>query len=144
MEDFAEDSCTVLAALRSICKKWTAFIISELIKTDDEMAFTELKTKMRGMLGETISARVLSETLSDLEKQGIIQRDVKEQERPVRVYYSLTEKGRDLEVLFGALKGWGIKWDMVKHKKCKSFTCMHDAILALDIEAAKKLLGKNV
>ncbi|MHA1166831.1 MAG: winged helix-turn-helix transcriptional regulator [Candidatus Hodarchaeales archaeon] len=142
MEEFTEESCAVLGALRTICKKWTAFIISELIMKE-YMAFTELKTKIRGMLGETISARVLSETLTELENQGVIQREVI-QERPVRVNYSLTEKGRELEVIFGALKGWGIKWDMVKHKKCKSFTCMHDAILALDIEEAKKLLGKEV
>lgn len=142
MEDNAEDSCTVLAVLKTICKKWTAFIISELIMTE-EMAFSELKANLKGKLGESISARVLSETLTDLENRGIIQREIL-QERPVRVNYSLTEKGRDVEVIFGALKGWGIKWDMVKHKKCKSFTCLHDAIMVLDIEEAKKLLSKNV
>jgi DNA-binding HxlR family transcriptional regulator len=44
--------------------------------------------------------------LRDLEAQGLVER-VMYAEIPPRVEYSLTEKGRTLEPVIGALAAWG-------------------------------------
>ena len=121
-----------------ICGQWMVFIISELLIAD-RVFFSELLNDVRGKSGQQISAKVLSNSLSVLEENGIVEREIV-QEKPIRVQYSLTAKGAELEIIFGALKGWGIRWGGVKYKKCRSFTCVHDSVLALDIEKAKELL----
>ncbi len=134
-----EDECVILHTLRIIGRKWMAFILSELLMVRKGMYFSELLKHVRGKYGEQISARMLTDSLGILEAQGIIERTVI-QERPIRVEYSLTEKGYDLEVVFGALKGWGTKWSDVEYKKCQSFTCIHNAVPTLDIDKASLLL----
>ena len=86
-----------------------------------------------------MSARVLSESLKGLENQGIISRIVHSDKMPIRVGYSLTEKGEDFSVVFSALKGWGTKWGGITVKKCKSFACVHNAVPVISIEEARNL-----
>ena len=85
-----------------IGKKWYLIILHEI--TAGPMGFNELKRAVRG-----ISAKVLSESLSELESRGLVVRTVYS-ESPIRVEYSLTEKGRELESLFHAMRTWGEKW----------------------------------
>ncbi|MFW9994061.1 MAG: winged helix-turn-helix transcriptional regulator [Candidatus Odinarchaeota archaeon] len=142
MNQDIEDECAVLHALRLIGRKWMVFILSELVMSvdNDGLFFSELLSRIQDKYGKKISARVLSDSLTVLEDEGIINRKII-QDKQVRVQYSLSEKGYDLVVIFGASKGWGIKWGgELKHKKCRSFTCVHNAVPALDIERAKDLL----
>lgn len=138
MSQGTEDECAVIQTLKIVGRKWTAFIISELL-ISSRLFFSELLNNVRGKSGQQISAKVLSNSLSILEENGIIEREIV-QEKPIRVQYFLTAKGLELEVIFGALKGWGIRWGGVEHKKCRSFMCVHNSVLALDIEKAKELL----
>ncbi len=138
MSQGTEDDCAVIQTLKIVGRKWMAFIISELL-ISDRVFFSELLNDVRGKSGQQISAKVLSNSLSVLEDNGIVERQIV-QEKPIRVQYFLTTKGSELEVIFGALKGWGIRWGGVKHKKCRAFMCVHDSVLALDIEKAKELL----
>jgi len=66
--------------------------------------FNELKRRIEG-----ISATSLSERLTELEKQKIIQRRVIP-ESPPRVEYSLTPKGEDLHNLLGKFADWSKRW----------------------------------
>ncbi|MFX0117519.1 MAG: winged helix-turn-helix transcriptional regulator [Candidatus Hodarchaeota archaeon] len=133
-----EEECAVIQTLKIVGRKWMAFILSELL-IEERLFFSDLLNNVRGKTGKKISAKVLSKCLDVLEEKEILSREVV-QEKPLRVQYFLTEKGIDLEIIFGALKGWGIKWGGIKHKKCRSFTCIHNAVLALDIDKAKELL----
>ena len=130
--------CAASIAMTILGKKWTLYIICELLMCQ-ELYFSELQGKIRGNYGEKISARVLSETLKGLEKNSIVIRTVHTDTMPIRVGYSLTDKGEDFAVIFSALKGWGMKWGGVTVKKCRSFACIHNAVPVIDIDDVKKL-----
>lgn len=96
------DFCPVTETARIIGKKWYLIILHALL--DKPTGFNDLKRAVRG-----ISAKVLSENLSELEAHGLVNRTVYS-ESPIRVEYSLTDKGRELDGVFNAMKNWGEKW----------------------------------
>lgn len=96
------DLCPVTETAKLIGKKWYLIILHELTRTP--MGFNELKRSVRG-----ISAKVLSENLSELESRGLVNRVVYS-ESPIRVEYSLTDKGRELDGIFASMRVWGEKW----------------------------------
>ena len=96
------DLCPVTETAKIIGKKWYLIILPELTRTP--MGFNELKRAVRG-----ISAKVLSENLSELEARGLLVRTVYS-ESPIRVEYSLTDKGRELDGIFVSMRVWGEKW----------------------------------
>jgi DNA-binding HxlR family transcriptional regulator len=53
-----------------------------------------------------IPPRTLAQRLSELEQAGLLKRIVREDERPPRVEYRLTPKGRRLKALVRALRVW--------------------------------------
>ena len=137
--DVVKDECSVSLALKILGKKWTFLILCELL-LNHELYFSQLQKSIIGPDGENISARVLSECLSRLElDHGIILRTVHSDEMPIRVSYSLTEKGEDFAIIFSVLKGWGTKWGDLSVKKCRSFSCIHNAVPIIDLDEAKKL-----
>jgi len=56
-----------------------------------------------------VSGRLLTERLKELEKEGIVHRQIYP-EVPVRVEYSLTDKGKALEPIFRDIQGWAESW----------------------------------
>ena len=56
-----------------------------------------------------ITDRMLSERLSELEQEGIVERTVIP-ETPVRVEYALTKKGRALGDAIDAISAWADRW----------------------------------
>ncbi|MFX0051415.1 MAG: winged helix-turn-helix transcriptional regulator, partial [Candidatus Hermodarchaeota archaeon] len=138
MDQFVEDECSALLAIKIIGRKWVPWIICELI-SKRELYFSDLLNRIEGTYGEKISARVLSECLSRLEESDLVERIVESETMPIRVKYSLTEKGLDLQVIFAVLKGWGMKWGTIKQKKCRSFACIHNCVPMIDIDKASEL-----
>jgi len=53
-----------------------------------------------------IPPRTLAQRLAELEEAGLLQRVVREDERPPRVEYRLTAEGRRLRALVQALRAW--------------------------------------
>lgn len=90
------------AAVELIGKRWTGAIICAL--TERPMRFGELRKAVPGL-----SDRLLSQRLRELEGEGLVERSV-EAGTPVRVTYSLTEKGGDLLPAIRELRAWGRKW----------------------------------
>ena len=88
-------------AMDLINKRWVGMIVYQLLSGPQRFCTIE------GSIG--ISGRVLSERLKDLEQEGIIKREVFP-ETPVRIEYSLTEKGKDLEPIMNQIKDWSQKW----------------------------------
>src|SRR3954451_21666161 len=72
-------------AAEMLARRWTALIVRMLL--GEPRRFSELRAVIPG-----VSDRILSERLKELEGEGIVQRDVYP-ETPVRILYSLTEKG---------------------------------------------------
>ena len=82
-------------------KRWTGLIIRVLM--GGPRRFKDLKAQL-----PDLSDRLLSERLKELEATGVVRRTVYE-ERPVRVEYELTPKGRDLEPVVKAIQRWAEK-----------------------------------
>lgn len=133
------ETCSVLRALKILGRKWIPWILCELM-TGEELYFTDLLNRVINVTGTKISARVLSESLTILEQEGIVIRLVESESMPIRVKYLLTQKGRDLDVVLGILKGWGIKWGDIQQKKCKSFTCVHNGIATINVDKVRQFL----
>ncbi len=131
MSLFDQSECSVLRISDILGKKWVIFILSELIQSNN-IFFNDLQDRLISKSGEKISARILSLSLKTLENESIITREVEEDTR--RVKYSLSEKGKELEIILSLLKGWSIKWDDITFKRCKSFSCVHDSVPILLID----------
>ena len=54
-----------------------------------------------------VSKKVLTEQLRELEKQGLIDRDVRVSRHPQEVFYSLTATGASLRKLIDDIFDWG-------------------------------------
>ena len=89
-------------AIELIGKRWSGAIT--LVLLDGPIHFSGIK-----QLVPELSDRLLSERLKELEAEGIVERRVLEH-APVRVEYSLTEKGRALEPALRSLKRWANEW----------------------------------
>lgn len=81
--------------------KWSFAILGEL------HAGTRHFNELSRNLG--ISTKSLSDALKNLELNGVIVRTV-HSTIPVKIEYSLTDKGRDFERVFIEMREWGKKW----------------------------------
>ena len=91
-------SCPSRTSLARIANKWTALIVIAL--SDGALRFVQLRESVAG-----ISGKVLTDTLRDLERDGIILRTA-HAEIPPRVEYELTPLGRSLLEPLTALARW--------------------------------------
>ena len=91
-----------LEASELIGKRWNGAIIYCFFH--GLKRFSELEDAIPGL-----SSRVLSERLKELENHNVIHREVIP-ERPVRIEYSLTEKGKDLGDVIKTIYRWARKW----------------------------------
>ena len=94
--------CPVEYTASLIANKWKIIILRELLAGTKR--YNELTRSVVG-----ISAKVLTENLRELEKDGIINRKVYP-EVPPRVEYSLTKKGEDLKDVIETMKAFGLKY----------------------------------
>ncbi len=88
-------------AMRLLGQRWTGMIIYQLL--NGPQRFCNIESAVG------VSGRVLSERLKDLESEGIVKRDVYP-ETPVRIEYSLTEKGLSLQPLMKEIENWSQTW----------------------------------
>ncbi len=88
-------------AMGLLSQRWTGMIIYQLLIGPQRFCTIESSVG--------VSGRVLSERLKDLENEGIVNRKVYP-ETPVRIEYSLTEKGLALEPLMKDIEKWSQIW----------------------------------
>jgi DNA-binding HxlR family transcriptional regulator len=91
--------CPIEATFKVIGGKWKAILIYYLI--DEPKRFKDLMNLL-----ETVSARMLTKQLKELEADGIIKRTFFA-EIPPRVEYSLTDYGKTLLPVINAICRWG-------------------------------------
>lgn len=89
------------SAISLLSQRWTGLIIYQLL--EGPQRFSQL-TEVIG-----ISGRLLSERLKALENQGIVTRTVYP-ETPVRIEYTLTEKGSSLQPVMDEIQKWSQVW----------------------------------
>lgn len=95
------DTCAVVRAILSrVGDKWSILIVRML--GDGSMRFSELRRSIEG-----ISQRMLTLTLRNLERDGLVERTVTPT-TPPRVDYELTELGRSLQSITEAFGRWAV------------------------------------
>ncbi|HLR79715.1 MAG TPA: helix-turn-helix domain-containing protein [Bacillota bacterium] len=88
-------------AMQLLSTRWVGLILSELLK--GKKRFSEMESDL------PISGRLLSDRLKMLEKEQIVERKVFS-EFPVRIEYSLTEKGKALAPVIQEIGNWAEDW----------------------------------
>jgi DNA-binding HxlR family transcriptional regulator len=84
-----------------LSQRWTGLIIYQLLSGPQRFCH------MEAAIG--VSGKVLSERLKDLEQEGIIKREIYP-ETPVRIEYSLTDKGAAFEPIMKDIEKWSQDW----------------------------------
>ena len=85
--------------LTLIGDKWKVLVLRDL------MPGTKRFSELRKSVGD-VSQKVLAAQLRDMEKSGLVHREVYA-EVPPRVEYSLTPLGRSLQPIMDAMRVWG-------------------------------------
>ena len=94
----AQETLIEMASL--IGHKWYPVILHQLCVEDDR-GFSDLHGSI-----DDISNKMLSDSLSALEDLGLVDRAVVS-DKPVRVRYTLTDEGHELEAVLAAMLDWG-------------------------------------
>ena len=95
-------ACPVETTLMLIGYKWKVLILRDLM--NGTMRFGELKKSIG-----TVSQKVLTAQLRDMEEKGLLTRKVYA-EVPPRVEYTLTETGYSLKPVLDAMWAWGAEY----------------------------------
>ena len=95
-------ACPAETTLMLIGDKWKVLILRDLM--DGTKRFGELKKSIG-----TVSQKVLTAQLRDMEKKGLLTRKVYA-EVPPRVEYTLTETGYSLKPVLDAMCVWGLNY----------------------------------
>ena len=97
-------NCNVQKALHIIGEKWMLYILREFIYTNEKQSFNQLLKSLK-----PISSRTLSLKLKKLEERNLIKRKIISA-KPIRVEYSITEKGKSLKKTLVSMGEWFIQY----------------------------------
>ncbi|MBV9811057.1 MAG: helix-turn-helix transcriptional regulator [Solirubrobacterales bacterium] len=89
-------------AVELVGRRWTGAILRVLM--EGALRFSEIAQAV-----PELSDRLLSERMKELERRGMVQRRVISGP-PLRVEYSLSEMGRELEPALSELQRWANRW----------------------------------
>jgi len=106
--------CPINHTFKLVGKKFTMLIIRNMIHRDHKRfnQFLEI---------EDINAKVLSARLKEMEEDGLIERKIYP-DKPVRIEYTITEKGRALEPILDQMSAFSMKYcakDIFKDGKAR-------------------------
>jgi DNA-binding HxlR family transcriptional regulator len=91
-------------AVELVGKRWTGAILYVLMHADRPLRFSEIAHAV-----PDLSDRLLSERMKELERCGIVEREVTATS-PIKVEYALTDRGRELEPALAEIKEWANRW----------------------------------
>lgn len=98
-----EDWCPMESAAAVLGRKWHPAIIYHLLE-EEPLRFSELDERIH-----TVSGKVLTDSLKDLEEKRLVERTVSDG-RPVQVEYHLTEHSEALEPVIREMVDWGERY----------------------------------
>lgn len=98
-----EDKCEIVDIWEVLGRRWSLHILKNLT-THGTVRFNEIKR-----LIPEISSTVLSDRLLELEREGLISKKIFPQV-PIKVEYSLTPQGKELQPILHQLNNWVDKW----------------------------------
>ena len=92
---------------RVLRRRWSLSIIRKLFNRE-VIRFNELKRALEG-----ISSNVLSDSLLELEHEGLVTKKIYP-EIPMKVEYRLTPQARELENIISELGKWASRWKLTQ------------------------------
>lgn len=98
--------CPVQNTLQFISGKWKSVILYHIFK-NEVLRFSELQAKL-----PYVSKRMLAKQLSELEADGILDKQVYPV-IPVKTEYRVTELGSSLYPVIEAMEVWGTKYNQI-------------------------------
>ena len=106
--------CPINHTFKLVGKKFTMLIIRNMIHRDHKRfnQFLEI---------EDINTKVLSARLKEMEEDGLIERKIYP-DKPVRIEYTITEKGRALEPILNQMSAFSMRYcakDIFKDGKAR-------------------------
>ncbi|ANE45789.1 hypothetical protein SY83_05170 [Paenibacillus swuensis] len=101
-----------------LSKRWSALIIHQLLQGPQR--FINIDQAL-----PNLSHKVLSERLRELEHEGLVRRDVYP-ESPVRIEYSLTDKGIAMTPVLEELFKWSVHWLPESDGDCPEHHTKHE------------------
>jgi len=102
MKSYGIDSCPVARTLDLIGERWTILLLRDLL-LHGPRRFQDFAASLPGVAPNTLSAR-----LKAMEDSGLVSR-LLYNERPPRLEYVLTAKGKSLGPIVKAMREWGRK-----------------------------------
>ena len=94
--------CPVARTLDLIGERWTILLLRDLL-LHGPRRFQDFQTSLPGVAPNILSAR-----LKAMEDNGLVRRSLYS-ERPPRLNYELTDKGKSLGPVVKAMRDWGNK-----------------------------------
>jgi DNA-binding HxlR family transcriptional regulator len=110
--------CPINYTFKFIGKKFTVLILRNMIN-GKQSRFNQLLSSIEKSNPKTLSTR-----LREMERLGLIKRKVYSNERPIRVEYSLTQKGLALQPILDMMAAYSMKYcskDIFKDAKPREF-----------------------
>jgi DNA-binding HxlR family transcriptional regulator len=101
IETHNADACPVVEAIEQVGTPWRLNVLYAL--REGEQRFNELQR------ATDARSKTLSDALDELVDADIVARRM-EEDAPVAVYYSLTEKGEELSTVLADLGAWAERW----------------------------------
>ncbi|MEU2089041.1 winged helix-turn-helix transcriptional regulator [Nocardia beijingensis] len=95
--------CPAREVLTVLADKWVMLVLGVLRGHDGPIRFNELRRRLDG-----ITQKMLTRTLRDLEREGLVRRAVYPTVPP-RVEYSLTEMGASIGAITHAMGVWAVE-----------------------------------
>jgi DNA-binding HxlR family transcriptional regulator len=105
--------CPLEGVIDTIGKKWTLLVVNA-IGNHGRLRFSRMMEELHG-----ISPTTLTETLQELQREGLIMRE-SFAEIPPRVEYSLTKDGTQLRKAILPLLQWSSTRTVPRRKKCSA------------------------
>jgi DNA-binding HxlR family transcriptional regulator len=94
-----QEDCSTRQALERLASKWRVLLVYALLAGPQRPA--ELRRRVEG-----ITQKVLTETLRDMERDGLVVRRVLKETPPQHVEYALTALGKTLQEPLAAICAW--------------------------------------
>ena len=95
-----DQNCPVAKALELVGDRWTLLMVRDLLD-EGSRRFQDFQQSLKG-----IAPAILSDRLKLMEEHGLVTRRFYS-DHPPRAEYTLTDKGKDLGLVIGALATWG-------------------------------------
>jgi len=111
--------CPMRQTIKILGKRWTILIIKEIYYSPKKkLGFMDLRRLM-----PDVSTKVLSQRLKEMVSDNLLKRKANNKVTPLRVNYSLTQKGKDACTIIEDFKAYGLKWASKNTRDCSEMDC---------------------